>query len=106
MPHKFVIIQTTCVSGKEAKNIINALLKKRLIACANMVSGIESKFWWHGRIDRAKEFVVIMKAKDRDFSAIEKEITRLHSYEVPEIIAIPIVAGSKRYLKWIEEETH
>lgn len=105
MPHKFVVIITACASGKEAEKITTALLKKRLVACANMASGIESKFWWNGKINKAKEIIVIMKAKFKNFNAIEKEITRLHSYEVPEIIAIPVVTGSKRYLKWIEDVT-
>lgn len=102
MPHKFVVIITACASGKEAEKITTTLLKKRLVACASTIPGIESKFWWNGKIDKAKEIIVIIKAKFKNFNAIEKEITRLHSYEVPEIIAIPVAAGSKRYLKWID----
>ena len=63
---------------------------------------MRSKFWWQGKVERAKEVMVMMKAKSGKFRAVEKEIARLHSYEVPEIIAIPIAAGSKSYLKWIE----
>jgi periplasmic divalent cation tolerance protein len=96
---------TACASKKEADKILNVLLKKRLIACANMISGVGSKFWWGRKIEKAKEVIIVMKARLEKFSAIEKEIKHLHSYEVPEIIAIPIVAGSKRYLKWIEEVT-
>ena len=80
-------------------------MNKRLIACANIVSGIDSKFWWNGKINTAKEFLVILKARCSFFKKIEKEVKRLHSYEVPEIIAIPIIAGSREYLGWIGKNT-
>ena len=80
-------------------------MNKRLIACANIISGVDSKFWWNGKIDRAKEFLVIIKTRCGNFKKIEKEVKRLHSYIVPEIIAIPILAGSKEYLGWIGKET-
>ena len=78
-----------------------SLLKKRLAACANIVSGVDSSFWWAGKIDRAREVLVIMKTRRLNFRRIEKEVKRLHSYKVPEIIAIPIIAGSKEYLNWV-----
>ena len=100
---QFLQVFVTCQSKKEADSIASSLLNKRLIACANIVPGVKSKFWWNGKIDTAKEFLVILKAERRSFKKIEKEVKRLHSYEVPEIIAIPIIAGSKEYLGWIEE---
>ena len=102
---RFCITFVTCQSKKEADRIASSLLNKRLIACANIISGVDSKFWWNGKIDTAKEFLVILKARCSSFKKIEKEIKRLHSYVVPEIIAIPIIAGSKEYLKWIGKET-
>ena len=105
MRKSFVIIMVTCASRKTAQKIADRLLAKRLVACANIISGVESKFWWKGRVDKAKEFLILIKAKRKNFSRVEKTISRLHSYEVPEIIAIPIAAGSKRYLKWIWKET-
>ncbi len=104
MPHDLIIILTTCASKEEAGNIINALLKARLVACANVISGVESTFWWNGKINKAKEFLVIMKTVRKNFNTIVKAITRIHSYEVAEIVAIPIVAGSDRYLKWLKDE--
>ena len=100
---RFCVIFVTCQSRKEADSIASSLLNKRLIACANIIPGVESKFWWNGRINSAKEFLVILKAGRSSFKKIENEVRRLHSYEVPEIIAIPIVAGSEEYLKWINE---
>ena len=102
---RFCIALVTCQSKKEAGSIASSLLNKRLIACANIVPGIDSRFWWNGKINTAKEFLVIIKARRSSFKKIEKEVKRLHSYVVPEIIAIPIIAGSKDYLGWINKET-
>ena len=101
MKINFVVILITCASGKEAQGIANSLLTKRMIACANIISGVQSKFWWRGRIDKAKEVLMLIKARADNFKAIEKEVKRMHSYEVAEIIALPIVRGSSDYLKWI-----
>lgn len=106
MADRFVIILATCSSKQEADRIAASILKKRLAACGNIVGGIRSRFWWKGRIDSANEVLLILKTRAANFKEIEKEIKRIHSYEVPEIIALPIVAGSKEYLGWIKKETH
>jgi len=98
----FVIIFITCASRKEAGSILDSLLKKRLVACGNIIKNVESKFWWRGKIDNEKEVLVMLKTKKENFNKIEKEVRRRHSYEVPEIIALPIIAGSKAYLDWID----
>jgi periplasmic divalent cation tolerance protein len=103
MKDKFVIIFVTCASNNEAQKIAAALLKKRLVACGNIVGGVRSKFWWKGKIDSTKETLLILKAKSANFKAVEKKVKRIHSYDVPEIIAIPIVAGSSDYLNWIKD---
>ena len=95
----------TCSSNREAKKVAGSLLDKRLVACANIIPGIGSRFWWKGKIERAREVLVMMKTKKENFTRIEDEVKKLHSYDVPEIIAIPIIMGSKQYLKWIMEET-
>jgi periplasmic divalent cation tolerance protein len=99
----YVIIFTTCGTVKEARGIAGILLKKRLVACATITPSVESKFWWKGKVDRARECLVMLKARKGNFKKIENEIARLHRYEVPEIIAVPIVAGSREYLAWIDE---
>ena len=91
----------TCRNKKEASKISGALLDKRLISCASSISGVGSRFWWAGKIDSAREVMVIVKSSVKNFRKIEKEIKKLHSYEVPEIIAVPIIAGSADYLRWI-----
>ena len=98
----FVIIFITCASRKEAGSIVDSLLKKRLVACGNIIKNVESKFWWRGKIDNEKEVLVMLKTKKENINKIEKEVRRRHSYEVPEIISIPITAGSKRYLEWLD----
>lgn len=100
----FIVVLVTCSSKREAEKISDSLLKKKLIACANIIYGIESKFWWKGRIDKANETLAILKTRRKNFKMVEKEVGRIHSYEAPEIIAIPIAAGNKIYLDWLNGE--
>ena len=100
---RYIAIFVTCASKKEAAKIAKRLLSKRLIACANIVGGVESLFRWKGKVDKASEALMIIKTTARNFRKVEKTIKGLHSYEVPEIIGLPIVAGEADYLKWIDE---
>lgn len=101
MKNEFAVVFVTCGSAKEARKIADRLLDKRLVACANIISGVESKFWWKEKIDKAAETLIMMKTLSKNFAKVEKEVRRFHSYEVPEIIAMPIVAGSRDYFRWI-----
>jgi len=101
MAKNYVIVMVTCASREEARRIAGRLLEKRLVACANILPKIESRFWWKGKLDSAAELLVTMKTVRSNFKKIEAEIKRVHSYEVPEIIAVPIVSGSRDYLDWI-----
>jgi periplasmic divalent cation tolerance protein len=103
MKNDFVAVLVTCVCRKEANAIVDSLLSSRLAACANIIGGVSSRFWWQGRIDKASEVLVILKTRRTCFKALEKEVRRLHSYEVPEIVALPICAGSDAYLGWIRD---
>ena len=98
----YCIVFVTCRSKKEALGIASLLLGRRLAACANVMPSVESRFWWGGKLDNARETLLTLKTKTRNFKKIEKEVKRLHSYEVPEIIAVPIIAGSRDYLGWID----
>ncbi len=100
---KYIVIFVTCSSRKEASLIARKLLNEKLIACANIIEGIDSFFWWKGKVDRAKEVLVIMKTAGKNFDKVRKRVKKLHSYEVPEIIVLPITAGESSYLKWIDK---
>jgi periplasmic divalent cation tolerance protein len=80
-------------------------VERKLAACANIVSGVESIYRWKGKVERAREVLVIMKTTATRLRELEREVKRLHSYDVPEFIVLPIVAGSQEYLRWIGENS-
>ena len=100
-----IVVFLTAGSKEEAQKIIQALLQEKLVACGTIIDGAESHFWWQGKIDQAKETLLILKTRKALFPKVVKKVKSLHSYEVPEIIALPIVAGNKQYLEWIDEST-
>lgn len=102
---KFIQIITTVENKKEAEKIAKILLEKKLAACIQIIEGIESHYWWKGKIEKAKEILIFIKTKESLFRKVEKIIKEKHPYQLPEIIGIPVLKGSKEYLKWIEEET-
>lgn len=98
------IVLVTCRSVREAGKIARAAVKLRLAACANIVQApVHSIYRWKGRVESAREVLLILKTTRNRLAALEQAIRRLHSYDVPEIIALEIAAGSKEYLAWIEE---
>ena len=101
---KHIVIFITASSEKEARSIAELLLEQRKAACINIVSGIDSKFWWKGKIDSSRESLLIIKTRASMFPKIVELVKTVHSYEVPEIIAIPIIGGNDDYLKWIDAE--
>jgi periplasmic divalent cation tolerance protein len=100
-----VIVLVTCPNMKSAGKISDILLEKRLAACTNTIPGIESRFRWKGKVKKSKEALMIIKTTKALVKKVEKAVKENHSYEVPEIIAIPIVSGSNEYLNWINSET-
>ncbi|MFH1622495.1 MAG: divalent-cation tolerance protein CutA [Candidatus Omnitrophota bacterium] len=98
-----IVVLVTAPSVSCAKKISGFLLKKRLVACVNIVNKLESFFWWQGKIDKAKEALLIIKTKKRLIKELIKAVKSKHPYSVPEIIALPIISGSKDYLDWIDE---
>ncbi len=103
MKTTFIIILVTAKDKKQAAKIANGLLVDKLIACANIIPGVHSIFSWQGKIDQSKEVLVVLKTKALLFKKVEAKVKSLHSYQVPEIIALPITMGSADYLKWIED---
>jgi periplasmic divalent cation tolerance protein len=97
-----VIVMVTTASKKEAENIAQHLLKERLIACANITGPVSSLFHWADKIEKAEEYLFFMKTRKDLFAKLAETVKALHSYEVPEIIALPIVEGSEAYLGWLD----
>jgi periplasmic divalent cation tolerance protein len=95
------IVLTTVSSTDEAQKIARALVERRLAACVNIVSPIESVYRWKGEIESAKEWLLIIKTSAEAFGAVERAIRELHSYELPECIELSIEGGSAEYLAWI-----
>lgn len=98
----FTIVIITTPNREEAVKIVNTLLNERLIACANILDPVHSIFWWKGKIEEEKEVLVLMKSQKSLFGKISRRVMELHSYDVPEILALPILEGSHSYLEWMK----
>jgi len=99
----YIVVLVTTKDTNEAHTISQALLEKKMVACVNTVSTIKSQYWWEGKVHEDNESLLIMKSTRDMFPMIVKEVKTLHSYSVPEIIALPIVEGNVAYLQWIED---
>lgn len=99
----YIVIFITTSSKKEARHIAEKLIESKLAACVNIVDKIESVFWWQAKVDKSKEALLIVKTRKSLLSKLIKKVKSWHSYTVPEIIALPIMAGNKKYLEWIDE---
>ncbi|MBM3254852.1 MAG: divalent-cation tolerance protein CutA, partial [Candidatus Omnitrophica bacterium] len=95
-----IAIFITASNMKEANKIANALVGARLVACVNILDKVKSVFFWEAKLERAQEVLLIAKSKKAKFSKIARLAKSLHSYQVPEIIALPIIDGYRPYLKW------
>ena len=103
MTDKLVVL-VTCGSAAEARRIARALVEARLAACVNVVKApVRSVYRWKGKVESATERLLVIKTSRGRFDALRKEVERLHRYDVPEIIALPIAGGSSAYLKWLSE---
>jgi periplasmic divalent cation tolerance protein len=89
----------------EAVNLAKTLVEERLVACVNIVPGLRSIYWWQGIVEDEPEVLCVMKTRSNLFEALRDRVRELHSYEVAEIIALPILAGNPPYLDWIKENT-
>jgi periplasmic divalent cation tolerance protein len=99
-----IVVLVTCGSAKEARKIARAVVEQRIAACANIVTTpVHSVYRWKGKVESAKEFLLIIKTTQARFARLKAEVKCLHSYDVPEIIALPIAAGAAAYLSWISD---
>ena len=99
-----IVIFVTTSTEEEARRIAELLLGQRKAACVNIVPKVDSLFWWQGKLDSAQESLLIIKTKASLLPDVVSLVKGIHSYEVPEIIAMPIIGGNEDYLKWIHSE--
>jgi periplasmic divalent cation tolerance protein len=105
-PKQFCVVFVTCGTLTEGRRIARKLIGKRIAACVNVVlSPVESFYTWKGNVGRTREFLLVIKTREKHMTALEMEVKRLHRYDVPELIALPIIAGSAEYLAWLGECT-
>lgn len=103
MSARYVQVLTTAASEAEAEKIGAALVERRLAACVQTIGPITSRYRWQGKIEQAEEWQCLAKTEAGRYPEVEEAIREIHSYEEPEILAIPVLAGSKGYLGWISE---
>jgi periplasmic divalent cation tolerance protein len=101
---EFIVVMITSPDRAEARKIAAALLEKRQAACVGVYPRGESYFWWQGKIDRAEEFLLIAKTRQELLEPLIATVKSIHSYEVPEIVALPLAGGSQDYLDWLRGE--
>ena len=100
----YCVVFITTANEEEGRRISERLLERKLCACVSLVPRVDSRFWWQGKLDSSSESLLIAKTKRSALDELGRIVREAHSYEVPEIIALPIVWGSPSYLDWIEAE--
>ena len=101
---EYIQVVTAIDSEEAAQRIATSVVEARLAACVQVVGPIKSTYWWEGRVEIAKEWLCICKSRQTLYAELEAAIREAHSYEVPEILALPVVAGNTDYLAWLRSE--
>src|ERR1035438_9723045 len=97
-----IVVLTTCAAAADAERMARALVEGRLAACVNVVPGVRSFYHWKGATQSGEEFLLIVKTSRDLFGALRAEIEKIHPYEMPELLALPVVAGAENYLSWLQ----
>jgi len=101
---RFRVVLVTCATLEEARKIARGVVEKRLAACVNIVThAVESFYSWEGKLENSSEYLLMIKTSEERLEELQKEVLLLHSYDTPEFVVLPIVAGSEPYLKWLAE---
>jgi periplasmic divalent cation tolerance protein len=98
----FVVVLVTAPDLKTARRLAQSALQSRLVACANLLPKIESHYWWQGKLEHSAEVLLLLKTAKAKLAKLERLILAEHPYDTPEFLVVPLVAGTKRYLDWIE----
>jgi periplasmic divalent cation tolerance protein len=99
-----IVVLSACDSEEQAASLARHLVERRLAACVNIIPGARSFYRWKGAIEDTKEWLLVIKSRRDLFSALRSEIAKMHTYEVPELVALPVVEGSENYLAWLDRE--
>jgi periplasmic divalent cation tolerance protein len=102
---RYALVLVTAPERKTARKLVRLALEARLAACSNLIPGLESHYWWQGKIETSREVLILLKTKAALLRPLEQLIARHHPYDTPEFISFTLSQGSERYLRWIEEST-
>jgi len=103
--HDFQLVLVTAPNRAAARRLARAALQQRLAACVNLVPGVESHYWWQGKIESAAEVLLLFKTRKTLVRRLQSLVGEQHPYDTPEFLAVPLRAGSRKYLKWLAQET-
>jgi len=102
----YVVVLMTCGSRREADKIASAAVEARLAACVNVLTApVRSVYRWKGKVERANEFLLLIKSREDRLAALRAKVESLHSYDVPEFLVLPVCGGSPKYLAWLDDST-
>jgi len=104
-PENFAVILVTASEIDLARRLAKAALEGKLVACANIVPTIESHYWWEGKLEISEEVLIIFKTRQEHISELERVVRKIHTYDTPEFVALPLTAGSRKYLAWLADNT-
>ena len=102
--YEFIVVFVTAGSSAEGERLARALVEERLAACVNRIAAVQSVYRWQGKVEQSAEELLVIKTRADLFAALEKRVRELHSYSVPEVIALPIINGSENYLRWLSAQ--
>ena len=102
--NRFIVVYVTVGSPEEGERVASALVEGRLAACVNRLGPVQSTYRWEGQVERSEEHLLIIKTRENLFDRLKTKVQELHSYSVPEVIALPILEGNEGYLKWLGEQ--
>ena len=102
---RYVQVFVTIGKREEAEGIVREVVSRRLAACGQVAGPITSTYWWDGKIEQSQEWLCILKTRSDLYDALEQAVKGLHPYEVPEIVAVPLVRGNREYLAWLDKAT-
>jgi periplasmic divalent cation tolerance protein len=101
---RYRVVLVTCGTLEESRKIARAMVEKHLAACVNIVThAVESFYMWEGRLENASEYLLVMKTSEDRVAELQKAVLEMHSYDTPEFVVLPIVAGAEGYLDWVRE---